>query len=73
LTDDPAEIDICAEVGTKSDRADFGGVGRSKSLEDTPGDTTKNFWTESVKERETMCSESYQQREEFGCCERRMG
>ena len=43
LTDDPAEIDVCAEVGTESNRADFRGVGSGKSLEHTPWDTAEDF------------------------------
>lgn len=43
LSNDPAEVDVCAEVGTKSDRADFGSVGSGKSLENAPRDTAQDF------------------------------
>jgi hypothetical protein len=43
LSNNPAEIDVCAEVGTKSDRADFGSVGGGESLENTPRDTAEDF------------------------------
>jgi len=35
----PAEVDVCSEISTESDGANFGGVGYSESLEDTPWDT----------------------------------
>ena len=43
LSDDPAEVDICAEIGAKGDRADFGGVGSGEGLENTPWDTAEDF------------------------------
>ena len=43
LSDDPAEVDICAEIGAKGNRADFGSVGRGEGLENTPGDTAEDF------------------------------
>lgn len=42
-TDTPAEIDVGGKVTTELNRADFGGVGSGKCLEDSPWDTAKDF------------------------------
>jgi hypothetical protein len=43
LTKTPAEVDICCEITSERDGANFGGVGDANGLEDTPGKTAEDF------------------------------
>jgi len=46
LTKTPAEVDICCEITSERDGANFGSVGDADGLEDTPGQTTEDFGSE---------------------------
>lgn len=42
LADDPAEVDVCGQVGAESDRCDLGRIGSSQGLENTPWQTRQD-------------------------------
>ena len=51
LSQTPAEIDICRQVSTKSNRAHLGSVSNRKCLENSPWDTTENLGNQEMYNR----------------------
>lgn len=43
MSETPAEVDVCGEITSEGDGADFGGVGDADGLEDTPRETAEDF------------------------------
>lgn len=50
LAENPAKVDVGGEIGAEMGRADFGGVGSSEGLEDTPGNTDKDLSNEKLNQ-----------------------